>query len=129
MCWDSGTTEKSAKTWEVKLPASTLMRSPVCHPMMCIPSVYASQIGRTQEEKDAFRSNMEEIIRHVEPETVLVVAGDTNAHVGKRQNSDENIGKYGWGRRNREGQDLVDMLARNQLVVVNFFYQKRESPR
>ena len=81
-----------------------------------------------QEDKDAFRSNLEEIIRHVEPETVLVVAGDMNAHVGKRQNSEKTIGKYGWGTRNREGQDLVVMLARNQLVVVNSF-QKRESPK
>ena len=94
---------------------------------MCILSVYAPQMGRTQEDKDTFRCNLEEIIRHVEPETVLVVAGDTNAHVGKRQNSEETIGKYGWGRRNREGQDLVEMLARNQLVVVNSFFQKRDN--
>ena len=95
--------------------------------MMCILSVYASQTGRTQEDKDAFRSNLEEIIGHVEPETVLVVAGDMNAHVGKIQYSEETVGNYGWGTRNREGQVLVEMLARNQLVVVNSFFQKRES--
>ena len=94
--------------------------------MICILSVYAPQTGRTQEDKDAFRSNFEEIIGHVEPKTVLVVAGDMNAHVGKRQNSEQTVGKCGWGSRNREGQDLVEMLARNQLVVVNSF-QKRES--
>ena len=64
---------------------------------------------------------------HLEPETVLVVTGDMNTHVGKRENSEETVGKYGWGSRNREGQDLVEMLARNQLVVVNSFFQKRES--
>ena len=53
--------------------------------MTCILSVYAPQTGRTQEDKDAFRNNLEEIIGHVEPETMLVVAGDLNAHVGKRQ--------------------------------------------
>ena len=95
--------------------------------MMCILSVYAPQTGRTQRDKDAFRSNLEEIIGHVELETVLVVAGDMNAHMGKRQNSEETVGKYGWGSRNREGQDLLEMLARNQLVVVNSFFQKRES--
>ena len=58
---------------------------------------------------------------------MLVVAGDMNAHVGKRQNSEETIGRYGWGSRNREGQDLVEMLTRNQMVVVNSFFQKRES--
>ena len=40
--------------------------------MMCILSEYAPQTGRTQEDKDAFRSNLEEIIGHEEPETVLV---------------------------------------------------------
>ena len=31
--WDSGTSEKSAKTWgRVEQPASALVRSPVCHP-------------------------------------------------------------------------------------------------
>ena len=91
---------------------------------MCILSVYAPQTGRTKEDKDAFRSNLEDIIGHVEPETVLVEAGDMDAHVGKRQNIEETVGKYGWGSRNREGQGLVEMLARNQLVVVNSF-QKR----
>ena len=43
---------------------------------MCILSVYAPQTGRKKEDKDAFRSNLEYIIGHVEPETVLVEAGD-----------------------------------------------------
>ena len=38
-----------------------------------------------------------------------------NAHVGKRQNSEETVGKYGWGTRNRKGQDLVEMLARKPV--------------
>ena len=46
-------------------------------------SLYASQTGRTQEDKDAFRSNLEEIIGHLEPETVLVVAGDMNVDCGR----------------------------------------------
>lgn len=53
--------------------------------MLCILSVYPAQAGRTQEDKDAFRNNLEEIIGHVDPETMLVVAGDMNANVGKRQ--------------------------------------------
>ena len=90
--------------------------------MMCILSVYATQTLRIKEDKNAFRSNLKEIIGHVEPETVLVVAGDTNAHVGKIQNSEETVGKNIWGSINIEGQDLVEMLARNQLPVVNSFF-------
>ena len=47
--------------------------------------------------------------------------------IPKRQYSEETVGKNGLGSRNREGQDLVAMLAKNQLVVVNSFFQKRES--
>lgn len=94
---------------------------------MCILSIYAPKTGITQEDKDAFRNNLEEIIGHVDPETMLVVAGDINAHMGKRQNSEVTLEKYGWGIRNRESQDLVEMLGRNQLVVVNSFFQKKAS--
>ena len=86
------------------------MRNPVCHPKV------GTMAGKRVD-----------VFGHVEPETVLVVAGDMNAHVGKRQNCEETVGKYGWDTRNREGQDLVEMLVKNQLVVVNSFFQKRES--
>ena len=61
--------------------------------MTCVLPVYAPQTGRTQEEKDAFRSNLEEMIGHAELDTVLVVPDDMGAHVGKRHNSEETTGK------------------------------------
>ncbi len=59
---------------------------------------------------------------------MLCVAGDFNAHVGMAETGDEeSIGRYGWGTRNREGQDLVEMVMRNGMVVAGSFFQKRDS--
>ena len=64
----------------------------------------------------------------VELETRLCIAGDANAHIGETEpGEEENIGKYGWGTRNREGQALVELMARNGLAFVGSFFQKRES--
>ena len=40
---------------------------------------------------------------------------------------EENVGKCGWGTRNREGQALVELMARNGLSFVGSFFQKRET--
>lgn len=54
----------------------------------------------------------------VDGETRLWIAGDLNAHVGKAEAGEEEcVGNFGWGTRNREGQELVSMLMRNRLCV------------
>ena len=65
----------------------------------------------------------------VEVGTMLCVAGDFNAHVGVAETGDEEscIGRYGWGTRNRGGQDLVKMVMRNGMAVAGSFFQKRDS--
>ena len=40
---------------------------------------------------------------------------------------EESIGRFGRGTRNREGQELVEMLRRNGLAVAGTFFQKKES--
>ena len=40
---------------------------------------------------------------------------------------EESIGRFGWGTRNREGRELVEMLRRNGLAVAGTFFQKKES--
>ena len=40
---------------------------------------------------------------------------------------EKSIGRFGWGTRNREGRELVEMLRRNGLAVAGTFFQKKES--
>ena len=96
--------------------------------LMCVVSVYGPQTGRTEAEKQDFRDEVEKMMGLVEVGTMLCVAGDVNAHVGVAETGDEeSIGRYGWGTRNRERQDLVEMVMRNGMVVAGFFLQKRDS--
>ena len=40
---------------------------------------------------------------------------------------EESIGRFGWGTRNTEGRELVEMLRRNGLAFAGTFFQKKES--
>ena len=40
---------------------------------------------------------------------------------------EDSIGRFGWGTRNREGRELVEVLRRNELAVAGTFFQKKES--
>ena len=96
--------------------------------LMCVISVYGPQTGRTEAEKQDFRDAVEKMMGLVEVGTMLCVTGYCNAHVGVADTGDEeSVGRYGWGTRNREGQDLVEMVMRNGMVVAGSFFQKRVS--
>ena len=59
---------------------------------------------------------------------MLCVAGDCNAHIGVVEPGDEgSIARFGWGTRNRERRELVEMLMWNWLAVAGTFFQKKES--
>ena len=95
--------------------------------MFCIGSVYAPQTGRTAMEKKEFRERIESMVGMVDMETMVCITGDWNAHIGcARPDEGECVGKFGWGVRNKEGQDLIEMLKRNGLAVAGSFFQKRE---
>ena len=96
--------------------------------MICVTSVYGPQSGRTVAEKQTFREALERMIGLVENECILISAGDYNAHIGKAESGEEEcVGKFGWGERNREGRDLIEVFLRNNLAVAGTFFQKRES--
>ena len=58
------------------------------------------------------------------------MGADLNAHVGKgNTNHEEAIGKCGLGRRNPEGQTVVDFAKRWKLIVSNTMFVKRSTQR
>ena len=96
--------------------------------MVCVICVYGPQTGRAEAEKEAFREEVERLAGLSDGQTMLCVAGDFNAHIGVVEPGDEeSIGRFGWGTRNREGRELVEMLSRNGLAVAGTFFQKKES--
>ena len=52
--------------------------------LVCVMSVYGPQTGRTEAGKQEFRDALEMMIGMVELETLLCIAGDCHAHIGKQ---------------------------------------------
>ena len=93
--------------------------------MVCVICVYGPQTGRTEAENGAFREEVERLTGLSDGQTMLCVVGDFNVHIGVVEPGDEeSIGIFGWGTRNSEGRDLVQMLRRNGLAVASTFFQK-----
>ena len=66
----------------------------------------------------------------VELDVMLCIVVDFNAHVGIAELGEkECVSKFGWRTRNREGQELVELIARNGMAIAGSFFQKRESSK
>ena len=98
--------------------------------MVCIICVYGPQTGRTEAEKEAFREEVERLAGLSDGQTMLCVAGDFNAHIGMVEPGDgESVGRFGWGTRNREWRELVEMLRRNGLAAAGKFSRRRRTTK
>ena len=96
--------------------------------LVCIMSMYGPQTGRTETNKRAFREELEKMVGLVEAHVMVCIAGDFNGHVGMAETGEEeSVGGFGWGTRNREGRELVELVMRNWLAVAGTFFKKRES--
>ena len=95
--------------------------------MIMIISAYGPQVGCAEEEKGAFLDDLEDMVGKVKKSEVLVIGGDLNGHVGKDCDGyDEVHGGHGYGERNEEGEKILDMAQRKELLVCNTGYRKKE---
>ena len=87
-----------------------------------IIQVYAPQVGRPMDEKASFIDSIE---REITSERVIIM-GDMNAKVGENQKGwDGVLGAHGYGRRDKEGEMLLEMCSRNSLVIANSIFKKK----
>ena len=97
--------------------------------LVCVMSVYGPQTGRTEAEKQEFRDALEMMIGMVELETLLCIAGYFNAHIGETEPGEEaNIGKFGWGTRNREGQAFGRAHCKKWLSIRRLILSETGEP-
>lgn len=105
-----------------------LLRVIVGKSVVCLVSVYAPQVGRGQEEKEEFYTLLRQVLSGVSDSERMVVCGDWNGHVGPRSDGFEGVhGGKGFGRRNEEGELLLEFADAMELVVMNTWFQKPES--
>ena len=91
-------------------------------------SVYAPQIGCSDEEKDCFWSELEEEIEKVPADERCIVGGDLNGHVGQNNQVIARIhGGYGYNdERNAEGERIVDFAVSSDMAIANTFFTKQQ---
>ena len=91
-----------------------------------IISVYAPQVGCSQQEKDQFYDNLESEMRRIPLHEELVIGGDINRHVGKdRSNFQMEHGGHGYGQQNPEGESILIFAQAYDLVVANTYFQEK----
>jgi len=90
--------------------------------------VYAPQQGRSQQEKEAFYICLQNVVDTCEADEDVTIMGDLNGHVGvTREGYESCLGHFGVGNRNVEDQQILDFCNRNNLRVMNTYFQHQES--
>ena len=91
-----------------------------------IVSVYAPTLAASPEEKDMFYGNLSASIRDIPNSEQLFLLGDFNARVGADHNSwPLNLGSFGVGTMNENGQRLLEFCTCHNLVVTNSFFKTK----
>ena len=82
------------------------------------------------EVREQFYDQLESLVRKVKRKDYLIIAGDFNAKTGDvwRQYS-RSIGKYGKGKCNSNGIELLEMCSRNDLVITNTCFKHKMAHR
>lgn len=90
-------------------------------------SAYAPTLNATEEDKDRFYQNLDEILHKVPRKDKIVLLGDFNARVGKDSDIwDRIIGKHGVGKMNANGLRLLTLCAAHDLTITNTVFQQKD---
>lgn len=93
-----------------------------------IIQVYAPTESSTEIEIEKFYKELEKA--HTLTNNKLIVIGDFNAKIGYPK-KEENIimGKYGYGKRNKQGERLIEYALEYKLSITNTFFKKKPSKK
>ena len=90
-----------------------------------IIQAYAPTSSATEEEREQFYYQLQSHMDKYKKD-IMILIGDFNAKVGKRQNDEERgtIGDFTIGERNDNGEELVNFAMENELAIMNTMFQK-----
>ena len=88
--------------------------------------VYAPQTNLSDFEKDRFYQMLQCTVAKIPASEQLFVCGDWNRHIGSQSTGFEEVhGGQAIGKRNTEGERVLEFLFDNQLVVGNAWFKKK----
>lgn len=96
---------------------------------MSVVSAYAPTAKAPPGVKERFENELQDTLDRIPPDDVLLVLGDFNARVGKRETESDVWrdvrGKHGVGSCNEAGERLLEFCAVNNLSIMNTWFEKR----
>ena len=98
--------------------------------MLNVISAYAPQVGCIREEKETFWLDLDETVKKIPRNERIVMGADLNGHVGEGNNGDEKcISRHELGKRNNEGQAVLDFAKRRELAITKTYFAKKPAHR
>ena len=87
--------------------------------------VYAPQANLSKFEKDHFYQMLQCVVSKIPASEQLTVCGDWNGHIGSQSTGFEEVhGGQAIGKRNTEGERILEFAFANELVVRNTWFKK-----
>jgi len=85
------------------------------------------QRQQQDEEMERFYQDLSQAVKQVPKGDMLLVMGDFNAKVGRREPSamSSAVGLYGLGETNEAGEQLEDFFLEHELAVANTMFKQR----
>ncbi|KAI5741951.1 hypothetical protein M8J77_001464 [Diaphorina citri] len=90
---------------------------------LAIIQTYFPTSAYTDEEVEEVYDQLDEVLDLVDNNDTLIVLGDWNAVVGDIK-EDNVTGNYGYGRRNRRGQRLIDFCKEKDFIITNTLFKQ-----
>ena len=95
---------------------------------MTVIHVYAPTSSSSEEDIEAFYSDIEDVLSKTDQKDVIILTGDWNAKVGTNNTEWESVmGRYGYGDRNERGERLLEFAMLHNLYVCNTRFQQKPS--
>lgn len=91
--------------------------------------IYAPTETYTIEAVNSFYHTVDQALQSVKTKNIILM-GDFNAQIGERQIGEEHaLGKYSTGKRNRNGQKLMDFILEKNFTVSNSLFKRKNNKK
>ena len=73
---------------------------------------------------------MDDSIGNIPENVILVIGGDLNGHVGRDRNGFEDVIIIdGYGKRNVDGENILEICQSRQLKILNTMFKKEDKKK
>ena len=95
---------------------------------MTVIHVYAPTSLSSEEDIEAFYSDIEDVLTKTDQKDVIILIEDWNAKIGNDNTEWKSaMGRYGYGDRNERGERLLEFATVHNLYVGNTRFQQKPS--